>query len=68
MYFTFLEWLGIYCRSDITDYILKDHWYEGKICAKYGGTSFSYGVFTPNPRDLWWVFFVLSKPFRLFFS
>ena len=52
MYFTYLEALGnalqrnsieIYCRSVITDYIQKDNWYEGKICAKYGGTSFTYG-------------------------
>ena len=65
MYFTYLEALGnalhmnskeIYCRSDVTDQIQKDNWYEGKICAKYGGTSFTYGIFTPNPRELWWIF------------
>ena len=25
----------------------------GKICAKYGDTSFSYGIFTSNQRELW---------------
>ena len=24
----------------------------GKICAKYGGTSITYGIFTPNPGEL----------------
>ena len=23
---------------------------------KYEGTSFTYGIFTPNPRELWWIF------------
>ena len=30
----------------------KDNWYEGKICAKCGGTSFTYGIFTPNKESL----------------
>ena len=65
LYFIYLKVLGsalwrnskeIYCISDITDYVQKDHWYEGNICTKYGGTSFTYGIFTPKPRDLWWFF------------
>ena len=36
----------------MTDYIQKDNWYEGKTCAKYGGTNFTYGTFTLNPREL----------------
>ena len=44
MDFTYLKALGdalqskskeIYCRSDITDEIQKDNWYDGKIYAKY---------------------------------
>ena len=30
-----------------------------KICTKYGGTSFTYGIFTPNPKDFW-CFFCLN--------
>ena len=65
MYFTCLEAFGnalyrsskkIYCRSDITDYIQRNNWYDWKICAKYGGDSFTYGIFTPNLRELWWFF------------
>ena len=57
MHFAYLEALGnalwrnskeIYCRSDITDQILKDNWFIGKICAKYGGTSFTYGFYLWN--------------------
>ena len=59
MYITYLESLEntlqsnskeLYCRSDITDQIQKDNWYEGNICAKYGDTSLTYGDFTPNTR------------------
>ena len=44
----------------------KDNWYEGKICAKYGGTSFTYGMFTPNPRELWWIFFFFFTFYNVF--
>ena len=73
MYFTYLEALGnalqmnsieIYCRSDITDYIQKDNWYEGKICTKYGGTSFTYGILTPNLKGSFSGFFCLTMVFR----
>ena len=66
MRFTYLEALGntlqknikeIYCRSDITDEIKKDNWCVEKHWAKYGGTSFTYGIFTVNPRELCRVFF-----------
>ena len=40
-------------RSDMTDYMQKDNWYIGKLYAKYGGISFSNGIYTPNPRKLW---------------
>ena len=59
----------------------KGDWYVGKICVKYEGTSFTYRICTPNPRDVWWGFLFeilhfmmvfrgigLSKPFRLIFS
>ena len=55
--------------------------YVGQICAKYGGTSVTYGVNTPNPRELCWLYLFqilhftmvfreigLSKLFRLVFS
>ena len=63
MYFTYLKTLGnflygnskeIYCTFDITDEIHKDNWYIWKIRVNYGGNGFTYGVFTPNPRELWW--------------
>ena len=69
MYFTYLEALGnalqmnykeTHCRSDNIDYIHKDNWYEGIFFPKYGGTSFTYGIFTPNTRKLWSVFFYLK--------
>ena len=90
IYFTYLESLGnvlyrsskgIYYRYDITDIIQKDNCYVGKICSKYRGISFSYGIFTPNPRELDWAFLFeilhfkmvfrgigLSKLFRLIFG
>ena len=90
MYFTYLEVLRnalernhkeIYCSSDITDKIQKDICYKGNICAKYGGTSFTYEILTQNPRELWWIFLYeilhftmlfrrisLSKFLRLIFS
>ena len=30
----------------------KKNCYVGKICSKYGGTNFSYGIFIPNPGEL----------------
>ena len=24
------------------------------MCVNYGEISFTYGIFTPNPRELWW--------------
>ena len=38
------------------EHVQRDNWYEGKICAKYGGASFTYGFFTPNTRKLFWIF------------
>ena len=72
MCFTYLEALGnaldrnrkeIYCRFDITNQIQKDNWYVGKTSAKYGGKSFTYGIFTPNAVEICWIFFISNFTF-----
>ena len=78
MYFTYLKRLGnflqrnnkeIYCRFDITDdYIQKDHSYIGKMCVNYGEISFTYGIFTPNPIELWWFCLFEISHFTMFFK
>ena len=77
IYFTYLEALGnalqrngkeIYCGYIITDQILKDDWYIRKHCAKYGGISFTYGIFTPNQWELWWIFLFERLHFTLYFK
>ena len=48
------------------EHVQRDNWYEGKIFAKYGGASFTYGFFTPNTRKLWWIFLFEILHFTFF--
>ena len=47
--------------------VKKYNWYEGKIFPKYGGISFTYGIFSPNTRKLWWTFLFEVLHFTVFF-
>ena len=40
----------------------------GKICVNYGEISFTYGIFTPNPRELWWFCLFEISHFTMFFK